>query len=337
MSYADDRDPEGNAWSGSALQGMIEFDARLGKNYQSQENPWVKQWVPYVVAHESAHLWNNGEYINTSGDGGGAWVHEGGADAFAYRALRDLGVETREEYRGRLSDALSRCAFGLRLLGEPLAKSHKAGHFMNFYYCGSTIALWTEAVMASTKPSGDLFPFWRDLFRGASPEKHYDDALYSKLLTERSKDVASAVQHLAETRIEEPELWLADASSKVGVESARTTEQHRCRWSTRFSQAGRQAANVLFERDGCVGAGGRTTGSKPCRTLPANVTLDSIGAHDLVRDGVRAFDALASVCGREKAAVSVTLHGEGQARSVQCGGTVPLRPRYRTVLGTQFD
>jgi hypothetical protein len=335
MSYADDPDPDGNSWNGSTLPGMIEFDARLGKNYRSQENPWVKQWIPYLVAHESAHLWNNGEYTNTAGAGGGAWVHEGGADAFAYRALRDLGVETRAEYHGRLSDALSRCAFGLRLLGEPLVKSNKAGYFTNYYYCGSTIALWTEAVMSSTTPSGDLFPFWRDLFR-ASTEKHYDDTLYSKLLSERSKDVASLVHYFAETRIGEPEVWLSDVLTKVGVQIRE--DDGAAPLSVEYTMsAGRQAANVVFERDGCVGAGGRKTGNKPCRTLPANVTLDSIAGHDLARDGVRAFDALASACRNGTSAILVTLHGERQDRSVPCGGTVPLRPRYRTVVRAPFD
>jgi hypothetical protein len=74
--------------------------------------------------------------------------------------------------------------------------------------------------------------------------------------------VGSAVQHVAERRIEEPELWLGDVLTKAGI-PIREDDGAAPRSVEYTMFAGRQAANVVFERDGVwEQAGGRPAASR---------------------------------------------------------------------------
>ena len=104
------------------------------------------------------------------------------------------------------------------------------GYFANYYHCGSTIGLWSEALTASAPGGGDIFALWRSVF-SASDEMHYDDAIYYARAAERSS-AASALRTFVETRIEDPDRWIVDALTKAGVQITQMMRPPIRRWTT---------------------------------------------------------------------------------------------------------
>jgi len=191
VSYSDEPRPGSRSIGGGTLPGIIQFDVRLGASFRTQNDPALADDIAHNVAHEAAHWWNRRMFANDSEERGGSWLHEGGADAFADRALRDLGVYSREKYHAQLSEALSLCVLGLR--GAPLTTSSRRGRTKNWYWCGSAIALWTEAATSQIEPKEDLFGFWKRLF-DAAPGRRYDDALYYRVLAARAPEAAAKIR-----------------------------------------------------------------------------------------------------------------------------------------------
>jgi hypothetical protein len=124
------------------------------------------------------------------------WLHEGGADAFAFRAMAHFGVITRQQYDEKLSEALSTCVLALGV--APIRAMGRSGLYEGYYPCGSTLALWTEASIARGPAAPDLFDLWARLFAGA-PDSHYDDALYYRTFASLAgQEVANAMRSLVE-------------------------------------------------------------------------------------------------------------------------------------------
>ena len=329
MSYGDAANPDAFEWAGSTLAGMIEFDGHLGVHYRAADNADVTSFVPRMVAHEAAHLWNSGVYLNGADERGGTWLHAGGADAFAYRALRDLGVETRAAYLNRLSGALSSCVFGLSDLGEPLTKSSTPSAFMNYYHCGSTLELWSEALMANAHAGGDLFALWRGVFR-SSHHGQYDDALYFDRLAHLGAD-AAALRTFVETRIDDPDAWLVDSLTKAGI--AIREDDAAAAKSTDYAHMARGfAARIVLASDGCVGASSRSTGDAPCRTLPKNATLESMADTTLLTMAYAPTTRWPRPAPRRAGASRSRSPPIRGLSRIRCERAVPPRPRYLRVL-----
>ncbi|WP_372654347.1 hypothetical protein [Halobacteriovorax sp.] len=143
---------------GSTLPGLIQLTLR--RSGFKQKNKVNTEYLFEFLAHESAHLWN-GQMFKRS-DNYETWLNEGGADAFAFRAMKDLGIISNTRYEKLLSDAKESCLKGLSgkmTLND--SKNHNKYH--NYYHCGSTIALATEKHLSK----GDIFTFWKALFEKA--------------------------------------------------------------------------------------------------------------------------------------------------------------------------
>ncbi|HMI88377.1 MAG TPA: hypothetical protein VK550_30045 [Polyangiaceae bacterium] len=159
---------------GTLPPGILQQDVTLGLDRRGEGDAEVLWRTLFSVAHEAAHLWNGEQFFHEVP--GGGWLHEGSADAFAYRALVELGFIDKKMYRKHLSDAASLCAFGLA--GAPL-KNARPGS--NDYTCGFLIAALSEAAARRRDPRGDIFSFWGMLLSKASGRR-YDDILYLQTL-----------------------------------------------------------------------------------------------------------------------------------------------------------
>jgi len=114
---------------GTLPPGILQQDLTLGLDRRGEGDAEVLWRTLFSIAHEAAHMWNAEQFSHEVT--GGGWLHEGSADAFAYRALVELGLIDEKMYRERLSDAASLCAFGLA--GVPL-KNTRPGR--SDYTCG---------------------------------------------------------------------------------------------------------------------------------------------------------------------------------------------------------
>lgn len=112
-------------------------------------------------AHEAAHLY---QHYEAGRDEGNAWLHEGGADAFALLALEALGLSDEAARRRQVSQALQQCDQGTRNLA--LTASAARGAFDNYYRCGFLMQLAVDAAARrQSAGSCDLFCVWRDFLR----------------------------------------------------------------------------------------------------------------------------------------------------------------------------
>jgi hypothetical protein len=113
LSYGREPEPGALSFGGGTLPGVVQLDTRLGSRYAGDEDPVVWERQARLAAHEAAHLWLS--HMFHPADGASRWLDEGGADAWALRALLDIGVVGRDRYRQILSEDAAEC---LRLLEE---------------------------------------------------------------------------------------------------------------------------------------------------------------------------------------------------------------------------
>lgn len=147
---------------GGVLPGQVFMHLSSGDWSPATEQK-VVGFLPWFFAHEAAHLFQH------AGEGRGdaytqqAWIHEGGADAFAALSVARLGG-TREYVEQRVDKAVGHCATGLRELGgRPLNASAEAGAFDNYYQCGLLMHLAVDAeVRRASRGKRDLFDVWAD-------------------------------------------------------------------------------------------------------------------------------------------------------------------------------
>jgi hypothetical protein len=173
ISHGPADEPGGLSFGGGTLPGVVQVDARIGSRYGRDEDPEVWERQARLLAHEAAHLWLDHQFHPAEGTG--RWLDEGGADAWALRALLDLDVVTRERFRRIVADDAAEC---LRLLADgPISEAERAGRWIVVYRCGEIANLLTEAAGARRTPPWDLLQFWGQIFFDARYGA-YDAALW---------------------------------------------------------------------------------------------------------------------------------------------------------------
>lgn len=111
-------------------------------------------------AHEAAHLYQRYEGNQDEAD---AWMHEGGADAFALLALQELGLADAAYRDTQIDIAMQQCERGVK--GFALRESAARGAFDNYYRCGFLMHLAVDAAARrQSAGSCDLFCVWRAFF-----------------------------------------------------------------------------------------------------------------------------------------------------------------------------
>jgi hypothetical protein len=178
--------------SGGTLPGLVQLTIEGEKWVQG--NDFTLETVIKFLAHESAHFWN-GEMFENVDEDGAAWLHEGGADAFAYRALFELGIINQKTLNQKYDNALNRCA--LKLKQKALNESSKTRQFGNYYDCGSTIMLLVDKALA--KKSKDIFDFWNKLLKNsASKNNQYGRIDFHQLLKNEfgEKELSQLIEEL---------------------------------------------------------------------------------------------------------------------------------------------
>ena len=89
------------------------------------DKPDEREFMAQFFAHESAHLWNNGQVIVA--DGSEAWLHEGSAEAMAWLALAELGIHTEATATALFERAANECVAYLE--AGPLATAGRRDQF----------------------------------------------------------------------------------------------------------------------------------------------------------------------------------------------------------------
>lgn len=161
-------DEPGYSIKGGALPGQLVFT--LAGQDLRQDTPAGRARLQKMVAHELAHVWQG--LVARGGIGEGeAWVHEGGAEALALRALGEAGVWTPEQVAVEAADLRQQCAAAE---AKRQAQPDAPADWREAYTCGfrrftdndrDVFATW-RALMARTEASGA--PYSAALFTAAT-------------------------------------------------------------------------------------------------------------------------------------------------------------------------
>lgn len=205
------------SYSGGTLQGPLAQLAVSGSGWNEEDRDTNGPFGALLrfVAHESAHLWNS-QLVENQTEPFAAWMHEGGADAFAFRALQELeliDLSLRERWQ---LDALDECSACLK--EGTIHSSAERRQYRNYYACGSTIAWLTEL---SLPPGKDLFDFWQRLFSKATASGvPYTEELYFETLEELTvkQNIVGELRTLIYEQQDNPSIEL--------IEIFKKTDQH---------------------------------------------------------------------------------------------------------------
>lgn len=313
---------------GGVLPGLIQL--MVQGDAWTERSPGAATQVLHFIAHEAAHVWN-GDYAR-SADPAESWMHEGGADAFADRALLASGLIDREEFDARATRALNLCAADLG--GRALRSAARVAPAAS-YACGNVLALWTEAALSGS--GGDLFTFWGELVdRAVRTGGTYDQAAYLETAQDLGvpPGAAAAMARLADTDHGDTGALLADGLAAAGVEVTPDPvgdAAYREGWGRRLFSALMLAdcGGVSF-----YGGGGayRVAGGLTCGALREGAEVGRAEGIPLVEEGGRAYDAVRAACAAS-GSVAIGL-ADGSAVAIPCPAALPERtPALRIRTG----
>ena len=145
---------------GGTLPGQI-FMHFYGEGWRDAPASSFEGFLPWFFAHEAAHLYQS-EGIEAPFAMAASWIHEGGADALAARALTEIGGANADYVTKRVKASLDQCANELRLLEQPLNAAGEAGRFDAYYACGLLIHLAIDAdVRRASGGARSLLDVWK--------------------------------------------------------------------------------------------------------------------------------------------------------------------------------
>lgn len=164
-------------------------------------------------AHEAAHLFQH----VTADDPDDAWLHEGGAEAFAVLALRALGELDEAQAGAQRRAAWRECAAGLA--GIALRESAARGAFGNYYRCGLLMQLAVDA--AARRASGgrcDGFCVWRAFQARRDAGAPFDaETYFDAVAASADARTAAFLRRAAAERLEAPAAFFAHGLDQAGL------------------------------------------------------------------------------------------------------------------------
>ena len=322
-------DVDGHMFGGGVLPGLIQLGAE-GRAWET-ESPDALVRVAHFLAHEAAHVWN-AELVRAPATAD-PWIHEGSADALAQRALLALALIDETRFLEFQTAALNECRAGI---GSRSVRDAGRAKPALVYACGNMLALLTETSLPR-RDQASLFDVWRRIIADARARGgSYSYASYLdawRALGAGEDDVRTLTSLLDGT-------GAGDALTAALVARGVAIEADTVPPTTYTQTLGRDALLALQVED----CGGRASfeqrsggllvaGGLRCATLPAGVLVTTIGGHDVIAGGHRAWGHLVERCGSAQPVVVgfvATADGAESAGSVAltCREPVAARPAY---------
>jgi hypothetical protein len=150
--------------------------------------PGFADSLAWHFAHEAAHLLQRQIFTRDDAD---AWIHEGGAEAFAALILRERDPAA---VRSMIDKAGPKCASDRK--EASVRDAIKAGRFDAAYSCGLLLNLAIDAAVRRTSPGTDgLFAVWRDyIARTEAGAPRDGEAFFAAIAQAGGPEIAQAVR-----------------------------------------------------------------------------------------------------------------------------------------------
>jgi hypothetical protein len=307
---------------GSVLPGVLVMRLDGARWTDAAANRDSLRWT---LAHEAAHFWN----LDNRDAQGAAWMHEGSADAFAWRALDDLGLAGAGEAAAAHDRALNECLFEIG--GDAVVAAEKDGRFGLAYRCGLVLARYTEAALRRRDPAADLFTFWRALLDQAGAGG-YTQGLYVATLAHAAADprAGAHVARLAGERFDGP-AELAAAFARVGVKLAPAGDRVARELARPVAMrllSGLMAADCgggysITQLDAAL----RLQGGQGCATLTRPIDVATVEGRAVFGQARQAWDAARERCASGRTVALGSGAGD-RPLAVPCGKPIGELPQW---------
>ena len=172
-----------NSASGFAQWGQFVVHLRG----QTEPDPAERESILNAAVHETSHFWNAIAYqgndtvpleTTVAQSTYIGWLYEGGAQALANDAMRQLGIISPERYLDRRSGLLSECQKALgtkQVIDRPTLVTGTISWAP--YACGELVQYLVTDLASAQNPGYDALQLWRDLL-DASPKQQYDNSTF---------------------------------------------------------------------------------------------------------------------------------------------------------------
>jgi hypothetical protein len=190
-----DVSPSDGRWGrqGGTLPGQV-FTHFYGDVWPSRiDDPALPDDLAWFFAHEAGHMYQHDAWVD--GDVN-AWIHEGGAEAFAALALRAEGAGDVVE--AKVASASGQCA-------ETVAQTSvrgaiEAGRFGAAYSCGLLVSLAIDGAVKRASPGSDgLYTVWRDFIASKPPGGHTEEDFLAAVARAGGDALADEVRAVVRT------------------------------------------------------------------------------------------------------------------------------------------
>lgn len=163
--------------------------------------------LAWHLAHEAAHVHQRELALS---DAGGAWMHEGTAEAFAALALRAQGDGAAVQRKTAAAEKA--CNDSTR--GRSLTAAVQGGDFDAAYSCGLLLALAVHDAALRRRPDSDgLFAVWRRFAAGSRRENALPLGDYIRAV---EAEAGTCIGRALETSIRTPRLATGEAVARCG-------------------------------------------------------------------------------------------------------------------------
>jgi hypothetical protein len=193
---------------GGVLDGIVAMHVYGAGWRDAAASDALREPLAWFFAHEAAHLFQGRPRAR---DPSTWWIHEGGAEAFAYLAMRELDPAAFASTERRVAQAAADCARGLE--AGPLADAHARGATSLHYTCGLVMQVaLSRALHASARraPGPDLFGLWARFLVLVDNGAPWTSATFLDTVRDAGLgELAGRLQRLLTTRIEAPQAFVA--------------------------------------------------------------------------------------------------------------------------------
>ena len=321
----DQVDGDYSNYNGGTLDGLVQLTIN-GQRWHL-ENKEKFNRLFHFLAHEAAHFWNG--LMFSFVEPNHAWMHEGGADAFANLAMMDFGLIGYEQMIERFEEAANKCF--LNKNSEPLEQSAKLRRYRNYYDCGATMALASHFAVQAIDSNKTVFDIWKSIFEAKIKDRTYSQQDYFEALNHLSgsTELSSAFEMFGSqsdlNNQKEIASWFK--SSKITLQLSQNYPE------TVLRHWGKQVIYHLMKTH-CKRISFSsyydyltTYPIEGCDTFGQSLEIQFVNGVQIFKDGLNAYNMLKKHC--EKGA-TVTLQNRQKVdvAKIRCLGTVQSAKPY---------
>jgi len=183
-------EPDGNPLSnnfssqGGTLPGQV-FMHLVGDGWLETldvRGDYAGEFLAWFFAHEAAHLYQRAADYESIGED--AWIHEGGAEAFAAITMRELELASEARIETRKAQSVKKCLEGLQQ-GD-LRTAGARQDFDLYYSCGMVIQLAAHKTVQFNGDKKGVFLLWQEFLEAQTQGDNWNENVFLSIIEKKT-------------------------------------------------------------------------------------------------------------------------------------------------------